>query len=199
MKKGFFKNQYSNFDSFIKTQLMVTFVTTFAWGIILPIITKLQGMLLTASVISAYFILRHLSAFISPFFKNVTLKKVYKSIVIIDAIDLASVCVYFIDPVIYICIEALIMFLYSIALTTFGINYDVFLVQKYGDSKFKDIQYFENILFAISAISGNAVVIIMDAICFNTNVMMGIVMFVLFINLMFRLYNYKKFYRVAFG
>ncbi len=64
-------NSYKDFDSFIKMQLLVIFVISLSWALILPIVTKLQGLLWATSIISAFMIIHKLAAFIMPYFKGV--------------------------------------------------------------------------------------------------------------------------------
>ncbi len=91
-------NSYKRFDTFIKMQLLVIFVISLSWALILPIITKLQGTLWATSIISAFLILHKLSTFAMPWFKNFTVKETYKLLVILDGLYLVSIPIYFLSP-----------------------------------------------------------------------------------------------------
>ena len=182
---------YQGFDGFIKTQLMVMFVISLSWSLILPILTKLQGLLWATSIISAYLVLHRLSAFLLPYFKNTSLKQAYKNMIILDVLYLLSVPLYFIDPLLFLYTEAALMVIYGVMLSVFRISYDAFLMTRYDTSKFKDIQYSERIVMSVAGIIGNLLVIMLDVISSNIGVAIYTFMVILSVNVVFQLFNYR--------
>lgn len=185
---------YKGFDNFIKMQLMVIFVISLSWALILPILTKLQGLLWATSIISAYLILHRLSAFLLPYFKDTSIKQAYKNMIVLDVLYLVSVPIYFVDPLLFLYTEATLMVIYGVILSVFGISYDAFLMNKYNTSKFKDIQYSERIVMAIAGIIGYLIVIFLDVISPNMDVAIYTFMVILTANVIFQLFNYRYYW-----
>ena len=125
---------YKQFDEFIRVQLFVLFIVTLSWSLVLPIVTKLQGILWTTSMISAYLILHKLSVFIMPYFKEVSLKNSYKILIILDIIYMLSMFIYFIDVNIFIYVEAILVVIYGLSVSIFGINYSMYVMKKYDSN-----------------------------------------------------------------
>lgn len=185
---------YKGFDSFIKMQLLVIFVIVLSWALILPIVTKLQGLLWATSIISAYLILHKLSSFLLPYFKNASLKASYRGMIALDVLYLLGVPTYFIDPLLFLYVEAFLMVVYGIILSVFGINYDAYLMKKYDEKIFKDVQYVERLVMAIGGIIGYLIVMFIDVLTSNMGTAIYVFMVILSINVLFQLYNYNYFW-----
>ena len=173
---------------------MVMFVISLSWALILPILTKLQGMLWATSIISMYLILNRFSAFLLPYFKNTSIKKSYRNMITLDILYLVSVPLYFVDPLLFLYTEATLMFVYGIILSIFGISYDAFLMTKYNTSTFKDIQYSERIVMAVAGILGYAVVILLDIFSNNIETIVYTFIVILSMNVLFQLFNYRYYW-----
>ena len=189
-----FKN-YKKFDKFIKFQLFVLFIVTLSWSLVIPLVTKLQGMLWTTSMISIYLILHKLSVFIMPYFKKISLKTSYKTLIILDVVYMLSMFVYFIDIELFVYIEAIIVVIYGLCVSVFGINYSMYVMKKYDEHIFKDTQYLEQIAMAIAGILGYLIVIIVGELIQDMGVNIKIFMMFIIVNLLIQLFNYKKYWQ----
>ncbi len=47
---------YKDLDEFLRMQIIIVGLISFSWALIIPLVTKLQGMLWITSLISAYLI-----------------------------------------------------------------------------------------------------------------------------------------------
>ncbi len=187
-------NSYKDFDSFIKMQLLVIFVISLSWALILPIVTKLQGLLWATSIISAFMIIHKLAAFIMPYFKGVSLRVSYRNLIILDFLYLASVPLYFYDPLVFLYTESALMVIYGIIMSIFGINYDAYLMERYQTKTFKDVQYLERMTMAVSGIIGYLIVIAIDILSKDMGTSIKVFIVLLTINLVFQVYNYKYYW-----
>ena len=189
-----FKN-YQNLDKFIKVQLFVLFIVTLSWSLVIPIVTKLQGLLWTTSMISVYLILHKLSVFIMPYFKKISLKTSYKTLIVLDIVYMLSMFIYFIDIDMFIYTEAILVVVYGLCVSVFGINYSMYVMKKYDEHIFKDTQYLEQIAMAIAGIIGYLIVIVVGEIIQDMGANIKIFMVFILLNLFIQLYNYKKYWK----
>lgn len=188
-------NSYKNFDDFIKMQIFVIFIVALGWSLILPIITKLQGLLWAASFISLFMIIGQLRSFICPFFKHWPLKKSYALLVINGGVYFLSLPIYFYDVNVFLVVEAIIVAIHGIIVSIFTINYDAFIIKRYDTEIFKDIQYLESIAFSLGNVLGFSIVALIDVITKDLNIVISICMMILCINLIIKTYNYKVFWK----
>jgi len=188
---------YKKFDSFIKMQLVVIFVISLSWALIMPVITKLQGLLWATSIISGFLIFQRLTAFIAPMFKDAHLRVAYRNLIFLDFLYLISLYTYFIDPLLFLYTEGALMLVYTVIMSVFAIRYDAFLMNKYNTQIFEDVQYVERISMATAAIIGYSVVFLLDIFTHDLSIVIWVFTVILSINLCFQLYNYicywKKF------
>jgi len=180
------------FDAPIKAQLLISFAINLSWGLTAPIIAKLQGELWTVKMIAVYFIAKKAIIFILPFFENVSLKNTYKNVIILDTIYLVSIFTFFVNKEIFVYIEAFLMVLYALILEVFDISLTAFLVKKYGESKFKKIQYSKKMLIAIAAVTGYSVVIILNMIGLDMYFSICIFILIISMTLIYQIYSYMN-------
>ncbi len=126
MMKDMMKS-FKDFDDFLKTQIIIVGLISFVWALIIPLITKLQGMLWTTSIISAYLIAQKASAFIYPYFKDMKINKCYKSLIILDILYAISLTIYFVNINVFVYVEALLTLVYGIIISVFTINYNTYV------------------------------------------------------------------------
>jgi len=186
---------YDKFDAFIRMQFLVLFVINFSWALIIPIVTKLQGMLWATSLISGLLILHRLSTFLMPLLKKVTLKGTYKVLIWMDFLYLVGIPLYFVSPMGFLYTEALIMVFYGLYVNMLGINYNVFLMEKYQAEIFKEVQVVSAMIMSVAGIVGFVIVALIDIISSSIETSLYFFMALLTINLMFQLYNYKYYWK----
>lgn len=187
-------NKYKHFDNFLKTQILIIAIISFNWALIIPLITKLQGLLWTTSIISAYLILQKCSAFIYPYFQSTKINKAYFIMIMLDIVYTISLGLYFIDTTIFLYTEAVLMLLYGIVMNVFGINYDTYIMRAYDNETFKTLQYMERISMALAGIFGFFIVIILDILTQDMNKIVITFMFISIIVIIAQLLNYKKYW-----
>ena len=187
-------NEYLKFDNFLKMQLLIVFIISFCWSLVIPIVTKLEGLLWSTSLISFFMILNKLSVFVSPYLKKLSLKETYKYLVYLDIAYFGSIFLYFIDPLWFLYFDSILMLIYSVIMNVFGINYDAFLMKNYNETIFKDIQYIERMIMASAGIFG-LIIVIFIGYFFSLNILMITFSIFLFINVCFQIYNYKTFWK----
>ena len=180
------------FDEPIKAQLLITFAINLSWGLTAPIIAKLQGELWTVKMIAVYYISKKAITFMLPYFEKVKLKNAYRNVIILDTIYLASIFIFFVNKELFVYIEAFLMVLYALILEVFDISLTVFLVNKYGNSRFKKIQYSKKMLIAIAAVIGYSVVIVLNMIGLDMYLSMCMFIIIISITLMYQLYSYMN-------
>lgn len=186
---------YKTFDNFIKMQLLNVMVACFSWSLIIPIITKLQGTLWAAYMISGFLSLNQLSAFVSPFFKHISLKTAYIAMIALSIIYFCSLILYFYDPYVFLYTESVLMFLYGITMSIYSINYDVYIMNRYNQHVFKDIQYINRMLVAGAAILGYGITAMIDLVVSNIATTIICFMVMLGISLCIELVNYNYFWK----
>jgi hypothetical protein len=179
-------------------QLYVIFVISLSWSLILPVITKLQGLLWTTSIISIFLILTKLSAFVAPYFKKSNLLKTYRNLIILDFLYLFSLWTYFVDPLLFLYVEGTLMLVYTVIMSVFGIKYDAYIMNTYNNDIFEDVQYAERISMAIASIIGYLIVILIDLITKDLNTTIFTFVVILIINLAFQVYNYIYYWKKIF-
>lgn len=186
---------FRNFDAFVKMQLLCVAVASFSWALVIPIITKLQGLLWTTYVIAGFMILARTSAFISPFFKHISLKRSFEVIVVLTIMYLFSLFTYFYSVHLFLIIEMILMFGYGIIFSIYTINYDVYIMKRYDQDVFKDIQYIEQMIMAAAGITGFLITGVVDFISNSIEASLYSFMFMLLISLTVDIYNYNKYWK----
>ena len=186
---------YKTFDNFIKMQLLNVMVACFSWSLIVPIITKLQGTLWAAYMISGFLILSQLSAFVSPFFKHMSLKTTYRATITLLVFYFCSLPIYFHDPRIFLYVESVLMFMYGINMSIYSINYDVYIMNRYNQDVFKDIQYINRMLISAAAIIGFVITALIDLLVSDIGTTIICFMVMLGMSICVELINYNYFWK----
>ncbi len=107
---------------------------------------------------------------------------------------MASVPLYFYDPLVFLYTESALMVIYGIIMSIFGINYDAYLMERYQTKTFKDVQYLERMTMAVSGIIGYLIVIAIDILSKDMGTSIKVFIVLLTINLVFQVYNYKYYW-----
>lgn len=84
---------------FLQTQVL--FLTTYIDWVIMPFMTKLEGMYLPVFMISFYMLIGASDGFILPLFKHIKIYRIYAFVIILDLIQMASYTLYVYDEVIF--------------------------------------------------------------------------------------------------
>ncbi len=186
---------FIKFDNFLKMQILIIACISFNWSLIIPLITKLQGLLWATSMISVYLILQKAMAFIYPYFQSLKINKAYALLIILDIIYTGSLSIFFINIEIFLYVEGILMLLYGIMINVFGINYDTYLMKSYDSETFKSLQYIERMAMALAGIMGFFVVILIDLITHDMNQIVITFIVISAIVVIIQIVNYKRFWR----
>lgn len=180
------------FDFFLILQLLLFSSIHFSWSLVTPLIYKLQGLYWTTIIISVFCILNRISSIFTPLFKNIRLSTLYKFIICLDFIYLFTINIYFFDTELFLYIECSIGILYSILVTSFYINYKVYIAEKYSINTLKEYEYTYNVYTGIFCTVGYLFVILIEYILPHLIIVIFDIM--LFMVIIFQLYNHKKYY-----
>jgi hypothetical protein len=186
---------YQKLDKFIKMQLFMLFIVTLSWSLVIPIVTKLQGLLWTTSMISLYLILQKVSVFIMPYFKNINLITSYKTLILMDIIYTLSILTYFADKDLFVYIEAVVIIIYGLCTSVFGINYSMYVMKRYNEHIFKDTQYLEQMIMATAGILGYLIVIAVGELTQSMDMNIKTFLFFIVVSLLIQFYNYQTYWK----
>lgn len=89
----------------------------------------------------------------------------------------------------------ILMFGYGIIFSIYTINYDVYIMKRYDQDVFKDIQYIEQMIMAAAGITGFLITGVVDFISNSIEASLYSFMFMLLISLTVDIYNYNKYWK----
>ena len=175
-------------------QLMVGFIVTLSWSLIIPVVVKLQGLLWALSVIAFYKIVKHMGNFLLPLLNNIELKDAYRYIIIMDALYLICIPLYFVDTETFLIAEAINMVAYTVISNKFHVIYNRFVALRYIESVYNHIQNAERMIHSVASIIGYLIVISVEYISSNIEVAIYTFIVILLVNLTFQYYNYLTYW-----
>lgn len=108
-----------NKSKFLKLQIIVLFVTTYIDWVIMPYVTKLEGLHLPVFMISFYMLLGATDGLIQPLFKKIKIYNIYFFVIILDVIQIISYLFSSYDMVLFTYI---ILSIFTLQAITFEIS-----------------------------------------------------------------------------
>ncbi|MDD2450259.1 MAG: hypothetical protein PHG10_11400 [Sulfurimonas sp.] len=108
-----------NKSKFLKLQIIVLFVTTYIDWVIMPYVTKLEGLHLPVFMISFYMLLGATDGLIQPLFKKIKIYNIYFFVIILDVIQIISYLFSSYDMVVFTYI---ILSIFTLQAITFEIS-----------------------------------------------------------------------------
>lgn len=186
--------EYVHLNSFLKDQLYIRLILTYIWSLIIPIMFKLQGFYWTTSFIAVYLIIQQLAKLSVPFFKWMTLKQVYKTLIILDFIYFFSSLTYFYDKHLFLYIEASLAMIFPILIEIFHINYNVYVVNNYSKDVYETISYIGSMMLSLGGILGYVTVIITDLLWSKEDYSMILFCILFILVLIIQVLNFRKNY-----
>jgi hypothetical protein len=180
------------FDFFLIFQVLLFSSIHFSWSLVTPLIYKLQGLYWTTILISVVCILNRISSIFTPLFKEMKLGDLYKLIICLDFIYLASINLYFYNTELFLYIECGLGIIYSILLSAFYINYKAYIAEKYSINTLKEYEYTYTVYTGIFCTLGYLFVILIEYLLPHLIIVIFDIM--LFMVIIFQLYNHKKYY-----
>lgn len=187
-------NDYKGLELFLKHQLWIRLFVIYVWCLIMPIVAKMQGMYWTTTMIALYMIFARSSGLFVPVMRWMTLRQAYKSLIILDLIYILGTLAYYVDFTLFLYIEATLAVIFPILVEIFYINYNLYVVEKYGKDKFEEISYINSLTNAVGGALGFGTVILLDFLIGDTpkQIAVFIVLFVIFLSL--QVANYRKYF-----
>jgi len=108
-----------NKSKFLKLQIIVLFVTTYIDWVIMPYVTKLEGLHLPVFIISFYMLLGATDGLVQPLFKKIKIYNIYLFVIILDVIQVISYSLSSYDMVVFTYV---ILSIFTIQAITFEIS-----------------------------------------------------------------------------
>lgn len=187
-------SEYKKLDKFLVDQLHIKLLIVYIWSVIVPIMMKLQGVYWTTSIIAIYLIMQQCSKLLVPYFRWLSLKKVYFWLICLDFIYAATSWTYFVNPELFLFCEAILACLFPILIEIFGINYNLYVVKKYSKSEYETIQYLNSMVFSVGGIAGYLTSMVAELIWNKQEYSMKMFCCMFIIILVFQVLNYRKNY-----
>lgn len=103
----------------LKLQVLVLFLTTYIDWVLMPYITKLEGLHLPVLAISFYMLIGATDGLVQPLFKKVKIYKIYLFVIILDIIQMLS---YLLSDVNMVVFTYTILSIFTLQAITFEIS-----------------------------------------------------------------------------
>ncbi|MFA5462306.1 MAG: hypothetical protein WC274_09540 [Sulfurimonas sp.] len=103
----------------LKLQVVVLFLTTYIDWVIMPYITKLEGLYLPVFMISFYMLIGSTDGLIQPLFKKIKIYRIYLFVIILDIVQILSYALSELNIVIF---TYTILSIFTIQAITFEIS-----------------------------------------------------------------------------
>jgi len=103
----------------LKLQVVVLFITTYIDWVIMPYITKLEGMYLPVYMISFYMLIGATDGLVQPLFNKVKIYNIYLFVIVLDVIQIFSYLLSNVDMVLFTYV---ILSIFTIQAITFEIS-----------------------------------------------------------------------------
>lgn len=184
-----------NRSKFLKLQILVLFVTTYIDWVIMPYVTKLEGLYLPVYMISFYMLLGATDGLIQPLFKRVKIYNIYLFVIVLDVIQVISYSLSNYDMVVFTYVILSIFTLQAITFEVSRIHTVDFMKNEIDIKDYLILRSF----FVSSAIIGGAVTaMIFDYFGFKLSTMLIFLAVLGFFAVIMEYNLYKKF-KVAFA
>ena len=103
----------------LKLQAWVLFLTTYIDWVLMPFITKLEGMYLPVFMISFYMLLGASDGLVQPLFKKVKIYRIYLFVIILDIVQILSYSLVTVDMVVFTYV---ILSIFTLQAVTFEVS-----------------------------------------------------------------------------
>ena len=155
--------QFKSFDLFLKDQLVIGLINTLVWTLSVPIIHKLQGLYWSTAYISFSLLLYMGTGMFLTFFKGISLRKLYITLMTFNFLYFLSMFVYFWNIKVFLYVEVLLGFGFSIYGPLLRIGWEMYVVKKYEAKVFEQFRYAEQFRDSVGGVLGYGIVGITSA------------------------------------
>lgn len=176
----------------LKLQVAVLFFTTYIDWVLMPYITKLEGVFLPVFMISFYMLLGATDGLIQPLFKKVKIYRIYLFVIILDLIQISS---YFLVEVNMLVFTYAILSIFTLQAITFEISRIHTIDFMKDEIELKEYLMLRSFVVSIAIIGGAVSAMILDYFDVNLNIMLLFLAFlgVFAVIMEYRLYlKFKK-------
>lgn len=184
---------FNKFDLFLKHQLLIGLFVQCIWALVCPLIAKLQGILWTTTYISIYMIAIEASGLFVPYFKGISIKNSYLSLIGLNILYILGTIIYFYNQQLFLLTESLLSVLFCINIAVLEIGWDVHIITKYSKDTFENYEYCSTFRDAVGGILGYSIVILIYQFL-DEYQSMKLFVFLMFFVLLLQLLNYRKHY-----
>lgn len=143
----------------LKLQVAVLFLTTYIDWVLMPYITKLEGMFLPVFMISFYMLITATDGLIQPLFKKVKIYRIYLFVIILDLIQ---ICSYFLVEVSMLVFTYAILSIFTLQAITFEISRIHTIDFMKDEIELKDYLMLRSLVVSTAIIGGAVSAMILD-------------------------------------
>ncbi len=176
----------------LKLQAAVLFLTTYIDWVLMPFLTKLEGMHLPVFMISFYMLLGASDGFILPLFRHIRIYKIYLFVILLDLVQIATYMLAEVDIVVF---TYAILSIFTLQAITFEISRVHTIDFMKEEIDIKDYLMLRSMIVSSAIIAGGVSAMLLDYFgirLFTTLLLLGLLgLFAIVIE--FRLYaKFKK-------
>lgn len=163
-----------NKSKLLKFQIIVLFLTTYIDWVLMPYVTKLEGLYLPVMMISFYMLLSASDGLIQPLFKKIKIYQIYLFVIILDFIQIMSYFLVRVDMLIFIYT---ILSIFTLQAITFEISriHTIDFMKEY--IKIKDYLMLRSFIVSSAIVMGAITAMILDFFDISLKIMLAILTF----------------------
>ncbi|OIP52923.1 MAG: hypothetical protein AUK54_10125 [Helicobacteraceae bacterium CG2_30_36_10] len=143
----------------LKLQVIVLFLTTYIDWVLMPFITKLEGLYLPVLAISFYMLIGATDGLIQPLFKKVKIYKIYLFVIILDITQMLS---YFLSDVNMVVFTYTILSIFTLQAITFEISRIHTIDFMKEEIEIKDYLMLRSFVVSVAIIGGAVSAMVLD-------------------------------------
>lgn len=156
----------------LKLQVIVLFLTTYIDWVIMPYITKLEGMYLPVYMISFYMLIGAMDGLIQPLFKKVKIYRIYLFVIVLDIIQ---ICSYILAEINMVVFTYVILSIFTLQAITFEISRIHTVDFMKDEIEIKDYLMLRSFVVSAAIIGGALSAMILDYLGVKLTTMLSII------------------------
>lgn len=189
---------YKSFDTFLRMQSWVGFFYSFTWCLFIPIVHKMQGMLLSITIISIYLVLSRISGLIIPALRGKSLKLWILLLMLSTVLYIIATPIYFYDKNLFLYSEMFLSILSGVLYPALHITWDLHVVKNYDNEIYENYKYFEQFRSSLGGILGYFFIILLEQFLEEPQIIVVFFIMLLFC-FFYEILNYKvNYYKKSF-
>jgi len=181
-----------NLPDFIRAELLISIIAVAEYSFLGPIITKLEGMLFTVTVISILTGIDRFKGVIVYMLRGLNLTTTYKIMFVIVITHICITITYFIDQKVFIWLIIINSALGGIFFRIFYIEWDAIIANILNKNDFKEFSHIDSLLNTVVGVISLSIVVMLSLYDTDILVITNICLNFIALYLMFK--QYKNFY-----